>query len=306
MQISEPVQKILSFYESDNPGTKANLVRLLMHGRMRGTGSLLVLAVDQGFEHGPGRSYGMNQAAYDPHFHYKLAVDAGLSAYAAPLGMLEAGASTFAGLVPTILKINSSNSLSSFKEGPDQAVTASIEDALRLGCSAIGFTIYPGSDQIYGMIEELQALAQEAKAVGLAVVVWSYVRGRISKAGETALDTIAYGAHMAALLGAHIIKVKMPTDFLENETAKTQYLHHKIEKDTQIARVKHIMDSTFAGRRIVLFSGGEIKELETFYEEARSIRQGGGHGSILGRNAFQRPLSETMKMFDELEKIYKN
>src|SRR5207253_1509454 len=146
MDLNEPVKKILSFYESDNPGTKANLARILMQGKLGGTGKLLILPVDQGFEHGPARSFAPNPAAYDPHYHFRLALAAGLSAYAAPLGMIEAGASTFAGAIPTILKLNSSNSLATEK---DQAVTGSVRDALRLGCSAIGFTIYPGSEYAF-------------------------------------------------------------------------------------------------------------------------------------------------------------
>src|SRR5580693_5430075 len=134
MQLTERVRTILSYYESDNPGTKANLARILMEGKLGGTGKLLILPVDQGFEHGPARSFAANPAAYDPHYHFQLAIDAGLSAYAAPLGMIEAGASTFAGQIPTILKLNSSNSLATEK---DQAVTGSVGDALRLGCGAI-------------------------------------------------------------------------------------------------------------------------------------------------------------------------
>ena len=209
MKITRTVKKILDNYESDCPGTKANLARILMHGRLGGSGKMVILPVDQGFEHGPDRSFAPNPDAYDPHYHYQLAIDAGLNAYAAPLGPLEAGADTFAGAIPTILKLNSANSLSTNK---DQAVTASVNDALRLGCSAIGFTIYPGSEDQYEMMEEIRDLAEEAKSVGLAVVMWSYPRGgKLDKAGETALDVCAYAAHMAALLGAHIIKVKPPT-----------------------------------------------------------------------------------------------
>ena len=170
------VREILSNYESDNPGSKANLARMLMQGRLGGSGKLVILPVDQGFEHGPARSFAVNPPAYDPHYHFQLAIDAGLSAYAAPLGMLEAGAGTFAGQIPLILKLNSANSLARAKEAPDQAVTGSVSDALRLGCSAIGFTIYPGSDAAYDQFEEIRELAEEAKAVGLAVVVWSYPR----------------------------------------------------------------------------------------------------------------------------------
>src|SRR5882724_7684129 len=132
MKINGHVAKILANYESDNPGTKANLARMLMHGKLGGTGKMLILPVDQGNEHGPARSFAPNPPAYDPHYHFQLAIDAGLSAYASVLGMLEAGADTFAGQIPTILKMNSSNSLATAK---DQAVTASVGDALRLGCS---------------------------------------------------------------------------------------------------------------------------------------------------------------------------
>ena len=140
MKLTRRVKEILSWYESDTPGTKANLARILMEGKLGGTGRMVILPVDQGFEHGPARSFAPNPAAYDPHYHFELAIEAGLNAYAAPLGMIEAGAATFAGSIPTILKVNSSNSLSTTK---DQAVTGSVADALRLGCSAIGCTIYP-------------------------------------------------------------------------------------------------------------------------------------------------------------------
>ena len=221
MRITRRVREILSWYESDNPGTKANLARILMHGRLGGTGRMVILPVDQGFEHGPARSFAPNPPAYDPHYHWRLAIDAGLNAFASPLGMIEAGAASFAGAIPTILKVNNANSLGAAR---DQAVTGSVRDALRLGCSAIGFTIYPASDYQYEMIEEIRELAAEAKAHGLAVVVWSYPRGgALSKEGETALDVVAYAAHMAALAGAHIIKVKPPTAHLEQEAAAKAY-----------------------------------------------------------------------------------
>src|SRR5882757_9510145 len=231
MKMTPRVRKILSHYESDNPGTKTNLARILMQGRLAGTGKLVILPVDQGFEHGPARSFAPNPPAYDPHYHFGLAIEAGLSAYAAPLGFIEAGAGTFAGAIPTILKMNSSNSLARAKEAPSQAVTAGVQDALRLGCSAIGFTIYPGSDVAFDMMEEIAEMAREAKAHGLAVVIWSYPRGGVmSKEGETAIDITAYGAHMAALLGAHIIKVKPPTEHLSLEAAKKVYLAQKIDR----------------------------------------------------------------------------
>ncbi|WP_119302156.1 class I fructose-bisphosphate aldolase [Dongia deserti] len=304
MKLTPAVQKILSHYESDNPGTKANLARILMQGRLGGTGKLVILPVDQGFEHGPARSFAPNPPAYDPHYHFELAIEAGLNAYAAPLGMIEAGAGTYAGQIPTILKVNSSNSLAKAK---DQAITGSVGDALRLGCSAIGFTIYPGSEYAFEMMQEIRELAEEAKSVGLAVVIWSYPRGEaLSKEGETAMDICAYAAHMAALLGAHIIKVKPPTDFLEQPEAKKIYEKERIDIASAAARIRHVVQACFNGRRIVVFSGGAAKGEEGIFEEARAIRDGGGNGSIIGRNTFQRPRGEALKLLDGLIKIYQS
>jgi len=294
------VRDILSKYESDNPGVKANLARILMQGRLGGTGKVVILPVDQGFEHGPARSFAINPPAYDPHYHFQLAIDAGLSAYAAPLGMLEAGADTFAGQIPTILKVNSSNS---WATSISQAITGTVDDALRLGCSAIGFTIYPGSDGIFDAMNEIREMRAEAAAVGLATVIWSYPRGgKLSKDGELALDVGAYAAHMAALLGAHIIKVKLPTDHIEQSDAKKAY--ENIDASTQAKRVEHVVQSCFAGRRIVVFSGGAAKGSDAIYQDARDIRDGGGNGSIIGRNTFQRPRDEALAMLDRIVSIY--
>lgn len=309
MQITKVVKDILSNYESDNPGTKANLARILMAGKLGGTGKMIILPVDQGFEHGPVRSFHVNPEAYDPLYHYGLAVEAGLNAYAAPLGMLEAGASQYAGAIPTILKVNSGNTLISGDLAPDQAITGSVQDALRLGCSAIGFTIYPGSDNTYGMIEQIREMAEEAKACGLAVVIWSYPRGQaISKAGETGLDVIAYAAHMAALLGAHIIKVKLPSDHIEGAEAKKAYEKMGVSHVNQSLthRVKHVVDCCFKGRRMVVFSGGVAKDnLNDLYSEIQAIKDGGGNGTIIGRNTFQRPKAEALQMLDKIIEILK-
>ncbi|QFU08273.1 Fructose-bisphosphate aldolase class 1 [Rhodobacteraceae bacterium THAF1] len=306
MKASQKVRKILSNYEGDNPGTKGKLCQMLMHGRLKGTGKMIILPVDQGFEHGPARTYAPNAPAYDPHYHYQLAIDAGLNAFAAPLGMLEAGADTFAGQMPTILKMNSSNSLMSDTAGKDQAVTASVDDALRIGASAIGFTIYPGSDQQLNMFEEIVELRREAASVGIPTVIWSYPRGEaISKDGETAIDVAAYAAQIAALIGAHIIKIKLSTNHLEVPEARKVFEEQKIDISTQAARVAECMRSAFDGRRIMVFSGGAKKGEESVYDDARAIRDGGGNGSIIGRNSFQRDRAEAMAMFDKLVAIYK-
>ena len=306
MKFTRNIKSILSNYESDNPGVKSNLARILMSGKLAGTGKLIILPVDQGFEHGPARSFAKNDVGYDPHYHFKLAINAGLSAFAAPLGMLEAGADTFAGQIPLIMKVNSSNSLSREKYSPSQAITGSVNEAIRLGCSAIGFTIYPGSDAALDMISDIKDMALEAKSAGLAVVVWSYPRGGdISKEGETAIDIVAYAAHMAALVGAHIIKVKPPTSHIELEEAKKVYLSEKIEIDTLSNRIKHVVQSCFQGRRLVVFSGGNSKDKASFLNEIRGLYAGGATGSIIGRNSFQRPYNEALSLLNEVTDIYR-
>jgi fructose-bisphosphate aldolase, class I len=298
------VREILSWYGSDNPGTKANLARLLGHGQLADTGRLVILPVDQGFEHGPARSFAPNPAGYNPLYHFELAVEAGCNAYAAPLGFLEAGADQYAGAIPLILKLNNHDVLHDEKD-PLSAVTGSVQDALRLGCVAVGFTIYPGSAHSTAMYEQLRDIAEEAKACGLAVVVWSYPRGSgLSKEGETAIDVVAYAAQIAAQLGAHVIKVKLPTDHLEQAAAKKVYESEKVPIKSLAERVRHVVQSSFNGRRIVIFSGGAKSADANVFEEARAIRDGGGFGSIIGRNSFQRPKAEAIKFLQTVMGIY--
>ena len=299
---TETVRNILKWYEGETPGLKSNLSRLLMHGRLGGTGRVVILPVDQGFEHGPARSFAPNPVAYDPHYLYELAIESGVSGYAAPLGLLEQGADTFAGEVPLILKLNSGNSLVG---GADQALTGTVEDAMRLGCVGVGFTIYPGADKSYEMIEELREISLKAKSRGLMTVVWSYPRGgKVTKDGETALDIIAYAAHMAALMGATIIKVKLPTAHIDLDAAKDTYAKNNIPGDTGADRVRHIMQAAFAGKRVVVFSGGAAKNTEELLDEVRSIRDGGGNGSIIGRNSFQRSREEAIELLNKVMDIY--
>ena len=306
MKFTRKIKNVLDYYESDNPGVKTNLARILMSGKLGGTGKLVILPVDQGFEHGPARSFAKNGSAYDPHYHFKLAIDAGLSAFAAPLGMLEAGADTFAGQIPLIMKVNSSNSLSNEKTAPSQALTGSVSEAIRLGCSAVGFTIYPGSEMALDMISDIQEIAVEAKDAGLAVVVWSYPRGgNITKEGETAVDIISYAAHMAALVGAHIIKVKPPTSFIEQDEAKKVYLSEKIPLSSLNERIKHVVQSCFNGKRLVVFSGGSSKDKESLLKEIKELYLGGASGSIIGRNSFQRPYKEALALLCQIVDIYK-
>ncbi len=302
---TDRVQQILSWYASDNAGTRANLHRMMMTGRLAGTGKMVILPVDQGFEHGPARSFAPNPAGYDPEYHFQLAIEAGCNAYAAPLGFIEAGAHKYAGQIPLILKVNNSDSLAK-PPSPISAVTSSVKEAVRLGCCAIGYTIYPGSALAGEMYERIRDLAEEAKAAGLAVVIWSYPRGSsLSKDGETAIDVAAYAAQIAAQLGAHIIKVKLPTAHLEQEAARKVYEKEKIPIGTLAERVRHVVQAAFGGRRIVIFSGGAKVADAELLEQAKAIRDGGGFGSIVGRNSFQRPKADAIKLLRSIMEIYK-
>ena len=298
------VREILSWYGAENIGVLTNLARLMNTGKLAGTGKLVILPVDQGFEHGPARSFAKNPDGYDPAYHFELAIESGCNAYAAPLGALEVCARDFAGEIPLILKINNSDVMYGSKN-PISALTSSVDDALRLGCAGIGFTIYPGSAHRKQMYEEIAHASAQAKKAGLAVVIWAYARGEgISKEGETAIDIISYSAHVAAQLGATIIKVKPPTAHIEQAEAKKVYETQGI-KTTQLSdRIRHVVQSSFNGKRIVIFSGGEAKGTSELLEEVKQLAQGGSFGSIMGRNAFQRPKKEAIELLGQVMEAF--
>ncbi len=305
MPATDRVKQILSWYASDNPGTKANLYRMLDHGQLAGTGKLVILPVDQGFEHGPARTFGPNPPSYDPDYHFQLAIESGCNAYAAPLGQMEQSVDRFAGQIPLILKVNNSDTLAKIDQ-PCSAVTSSVEDALRLGCGAVGYTIYPGSGQRNTMYQELREITLEAKRKGLVVVTWAYPRGAgLSKEGETAVDVAAYAAQIAGQLGAHIIKIKPPTAHIEQPEAKKVFETYAIPTTTLADRVRHCVQSAFNGKRILIFSGGETRDTASLLEDVKGMAAGGAFGAIMGRNAFQRPKAEALKLLQAVIDIYK-
>ncbi len=301
--MTEAVERILANYPGENPGVIGNLRRLLETGSLAGTGKMVILPVDQGFEHGPARSFAPNPAGYDPSYHPSLAVEAGCSGYAAPLGFIEAVASEYAGKLPLILKVNNSDVLGDPGQ-PASALTSTVEDALRLGCSAIGFTIYPGSGYRNELYRQIRDLSREARAVGLPTIIWSYARGgNMSKEAETAVDVIAYSAHIACELGAHIVKVKPPTEVVWQKEAKKAY--ENIPIGTLEERIRHVVQSSFNGKRIVIFSGGAAKGTAELLDEIRGLAAGGAYGSIVGRNAFQRPRAEAVKLLGDIMDIFR-
>lgn len=305
-KVTSRVREILSWYGSENVGVRTNLARLLMSGTLAGHGKLVILPVDQGFEHGPVRSFAVNPPATSPRYHFELAIAAGCNAYAAPYGQLAAAAHDFIGELPFIVKVNNSDTLYG-SDDPVPAITCSVRDALQLGATAIGFTIYPGSAARNDMYEQIREMGEEAREYGLPVVIWSYPRGSgISKAGETAVDVVAYAAHIAAQLGAHIIKVKPPTAHVEQEAAKKAYEKANLDLSSLSSRVRHVIDSAFGGQRIVIFSGGEAKGEQQVLDEIRELHRGGSFGSIMGRNAFQRPFEEGVRLLQSAMEIYRS
>lgn len=306
MKITENVKKILANYEGENTAVRSNLYKMLMTGKLAGTGKMVILPVDQGFEHGPERTFAGNPESYDPDYHFQLAIDAELNAFAAPLGLLSCSASKFAGQIPLILKMNSNNSLMSDDANTNQAITASVDDAIRLGCCAIGFTIYPSSDYSFEMYEEISVMIEEAKNKGLPTVIWSYPRGgNLPKEHETSIDVVSYGAHIACLLGAHIVKVKPPKASIYDKKAREAFEKNGIKISTLKERIEVITKSCFNGKRIVIFSGGETKDEASLLNEVKEIAAGGGFGSIMGRNAFQRKRSDALSLLAKIIDIYK-
>ncbi|MBX7144963.1 MAG: class I fructose-bisphosphate aldolase [Oligoflexia bacterium] len=304
--MSPRVKEILSWYKTDNNGVLNNLARLMNTGTLAGTGKFVILPVDQGFEHGPARSFAGNAPSFDARYHFELAIEAGCNAYAAPFGQLAAAAGDFVGEMPLIVKMNNSDTLWNSKN-PVSAVTCSVRDAVQLGATAIGFTIYPGSSMRKEMYEEIREMGEEARSYGLPVVLWSYPRGEgLSKDGETAIDVVAYAAHIACQLGAHLVKVKPPSAHIEQEAARKAYEKSGIKLSTLADRAAHVANSCFGGRRIVIFSGGEAKSDTDVLEEVRQLAAGGSFGSIMGRNAFQRPRAEGVKLLKQVMAIYKS
>lgn len=300
-----PIYGILSNYRADTAGVRQNLHRLLTHGTLGHTGKLLIYSIDQGFEVGPDQVFGEFSHGYDPWFHFKLACAGKLSALAAPVGIIETSVDQFLGKIPLILKVNSNNNMMAENtQRRYQSITASVDDALRLGCIGIGFTIYPGSEDSYTMFEELAEISREAKAKGLIVMVWAYPKGPdMTKADETCIDATGYAIHIASLLGAHIIKAKLPSAKIWNPKLEPQFKKNALESLPH--RLHHVLRCALSRKRIVLFSGGEKVTDAEFLETIHAIAEAGGGGSVIGRNFFQRTFNDGLSLIENVANIYK-
>jgi fructose-bisphosphate aldolase, class I len=304
---ADRVSEILSWYPAMTSQQKYNLLRFINYGRIGGTGKFVLLPVDQGFEHGPGRSFQPNPAGYDPLYHAKLAIDSGCNGYAAPLGQIEAAVDVItAASLPTILKVNSHDLMMPDDDDPAPAVTAWVDDAVRLNCAAVGFTIYPGSVNSSEMYEQVRDLANDARSAGLVVVVWAYPRGSglPSKDVETAVDIVCYAVHLAAQLGAHIIKCKPSKAVIGLPDHVKRGTYKDVPIETLADRTKIVVKSAFDGHRIVINSGGEAKSDQDVLDEVSQLAKGGSFGSIVGRNAFQRVKDESIVLLHKIQDIY--
>ena len=300
---TDSVKKILNNYSFQSVAARSKLFRILNTGILSGTGKMIISAVDQGFEHGADKSFAMNLSGYDPEYHYNFAVKNGFNALAGSVGFLETATANCPGMLPLVLKINSGNSLMHKDCSPTQAITASVDDAIRLGCDAIGMTIYPGSSQFLNMVTDLAEIIKEAKSKGLAVIIWSYARGE-GILDPMAVDVISYGAQMACQLGADIVKVKIPNAAVEKPEPKKLYAEYGIKFDTISDRIKIVINSCFSGKRMVIFSGGETKNDEQMIDDVSGIILCGGNGSIVGRNIFQRKEPDAQKLVANMIKLY--
>ena len=301
------MKEILSWYQmTSSPAQLKNLSRVLNYGRIGGSGKMVILPIDQLIEHGPIRSFAPNPSMYDPVNQAQLAVDGGVNAYAAPLGSLErAHEVVVRHNLPTILKVNSHHMMIPDDENPKLSVHSWVDDAVRLGCEGVGFTIYPGSAWSNEMEEQARELVADARRAGLIVVLWVYPRGEgVPEGKETTTDIISYGATLGANLGAHIIKVKLPaTEGYGLASNEKLDIYKDVATETLSDRVKLVVKSVYDGHRLVIHSGGSTKTTEEVLDEIRALRDGGAFGSIMGRNVFQRPTDEAIQLLHDVQDI---
>ncbi len=298
MRVTQRVKKLLSLYESDNPGTKTALARVLMEGKLAGSGRALILPIDHSFSKGliP------NPAGSDPQYHFQLAVDAGLSALAAPMRMLEAAADAFAGSMPLILQMNSGEAFAHHTSDGHSPIRASLRDALRLGCAGVACTINPTQDKTSAAFEDIVQLVEEAKSYGLFAMIWASADSGAA-GSETALDGVSHAAGVASAIGAHLVCVKVPASHLENSVAAADPVRALVTAPLS-DRVRHVRKSCGNGRRIVVFAGEDIVADSDLFEDIRGIRDGGGHGYVLPANSLYRPYDPALQILDESVRIY--
>ena len=276
-------------------GKKARLHRLLYkNGPANGT--LLFLPIDQGLEHGP-RDFFVNPAAKDPEFQLRLAKEGNFSGIVFQIGIAEKYMHKYAGDVPLVLKLNGKTEIPSDKQ-PISPCIASVEDAVRLGADAVGYTLYVGSPLQSEDFAQFRKVREEADRFAMPIIVWSYPRGEAieAKGGRESLYAVDYAARVACELGADIVKINMPKLNAEKDAAAPKPYNTLQVSQADAAR----MVVSSAGKALVLFSGGDLEGEGDIVQKARLAMESGATGLIFGRNVWQRPYDEALRLSHEM------
>jgi class I fructose-bisphosphate aldolase len=280
------------------PGKRTRLHRLLFEFGP-GNGTLMLLPIDQGIEHGP-RDFFPNPASKDPDYQFRLAAEAGYSAIACQIGLATKYYPDYAGSVPLILKVNGKTDLPP-SDNAFSTVNASVEDAVRLGADAVGYTLYVGSPRQDEDLLQLKMVREDCDRYGMPLIVWSYPRGSavVAKGGQDSFYAIDYAARMAMEMGADIVKLNMPKINPEKDKdAPAPYNEGGFSQEDVIAQT---VES--AGRSLVVLSGGSKVDDDKLLDQTRAIMQAGGSGVIYGRNVWQREWSEAIEIVEQIKEL---
>ena len=297
MEISSATEQ-KSLLATLSPGKRTRLRRLLFEFGP-GQGTLLLLPIDQGIEHGP-RDFFPNPDSKDPEYQFRLAVEAGYSAIACQIGLAEKYYPDYAGQVPLLLKVNGKTDIPSSDEALS-TTNASVEDAVRLGADAVGYTLYVGSPRQDQDLRQLQTVREECDRYGMPLVIWAYPRGSAvaKKGGQNSFYAIDYAARMAMEMGADVVKLNMPKiDPDKDKDAPAPYNELEVSQEEAVRQVV-----ASAGRSLVVLSGGSKIDDDQLLSQTRMIMEAGGSGVIYGRNVWQREHSEAMEIVEQIKEI---
>lgn len=281
-----------------SPGKRTRLRRLLFEFGP-GNGTLLLLPIDQGIEHGP-RDFFPNPASKDPSYQFRLAAEAGYSAIACQIGLAEKYYPDYAGQVPLLLKVNGKTDIPPSDEALS-TTNASVEDAVRLGADAVGYTLYVGSPRQDQDLHQLKGVREECDRYGMPLVIWAYPRGAAldKKGGQHTFYAIDYAARMAMEMGADVVKLNLPKiDPEQDKLAPAPYNELEISQEEA---VRQVVES--AGRSLVVLSGGSRISDDQLLNQTRYIMEAGGSGVIYGRNVWQREWSEAREIIDQIKEM---
>jgi fructose-bisphosphate aldolase, class I len=278
------------------PGKRTRLRRLLFEFGP-GNGTLLLLPIDQGIEHGP-RDFFANPDSKDPEYQFHLAAEAGYSAIACQIGLAEKYYPDYAGQVPLLLKVNGKTDIPP-ADDPLSTTNASVEDAVRLGADAVGYTLYVGSPRQDADLHQLKGVREDCDRYGMPLVIWAYPRGSAVKAkgGQDSFYAIDYAARLAMEMGADIVKLNLPKPEAHPDSPAP---YNELEV-TQEEAVQQVVSS--AGRSLVVLSGGSKIDDDALLNQTRYIMEAGGQGVIYGRNVWQRPHAEALEIIDQIKEI---